>query len=605
MSGGVRRLAVAVLACDRPHLLEDTLGALHASDVPVGWVRDITLVDNSETAAGREAADRALARGYVDRLVRPGHNVGIAAGWNLAWAVMDTTQPFEGIERPDVAALVQEDVLLEPEWAAECIDALNAYPDVAVVSGYNSPKCQTTAVRRKQGLALYVKPHLPGVHLVARRDFWAGVFPLRTVQHHLGEDWEITRDSPGAPRQTGKVCGVLPGLAVHRGGLASTWNPEPHPEYADPMREVLADGTRSAAAALIDAPAGDPVRAAERPQVSGGAPSGGPVAVLRERATSPEGFGLIDLYGFRAGTLADARQALEAGQPVLLRGWSAEYAPLVEAYGRKVHLLWSSGFTGADLMGEDEALSQILRASLLPPGGESRPTVLWMANGRISDGMPGRAYPWAPIWSPGRLSAPLPEGEDGPRDASAVLVGPYGNPYSAPCKNGLAAVAALVKGDGWTLHLARAQRQRMPKSTDQLLEGQRVILHDWLDWPSLRRLLSRVAVMVHTSVYDTWPALPIAAVYAGLPVVVSTAIGWADRLPYATQQCAVVAPENWPGLTRRVRQLLSNAAIAGATVAEERRVLDAILRENAWANAALLRSFGFAVPEDKAVQGHV
>lgn len=234
----VQRVTVAILACDRPGLLHHTLASLRRTTVPKGWEMDCLLVDNSEGPFGRAEADRALERGDVGLLIRPGHNVGIAAGWNLAWQAANAEDVFRGVPPPEVFVLLQDDVELRPEWLVSCIDALTAWPGVVLVSGYNSPKHQTTGKLRKGDLRLYVKKTLPGVHLVAHRKFWTGVFPILVRAHHLDEDWWITRDSPGAPPEIHKAQGVIPGLARHLGTSASTWRPEPHLEYDDPVAEV-------------------------------------------------------------------------------------------------------------------------------------------------------------------------------------------------------------------------------------------------------------------------------------------------------------------------------------------------------------------------------
>lgn len=235
----VRRLAVAVLTYDRPELLRSTLLDLCASDVPVGWCRDVLIVDNSESLAGKLAADDALEHGLADACRHMVYNVGIAAGWNQAWQYVNDVGVngfFEG--PPDVVALIQDDVKLDPDWFSECLAALDYWPDLAVVSGYNSPKHETLERRAHGNLRLYTKVALPGVHLVAKRAFWEGVFPIVSVEHHTGEDWWFTKYSPGAPCNIGKVCGVVPGLVRHV-GVESTWNPTPHPEYVDPVAEAL------------------------------------------------------------------------------------------------------------------------------------------------------------------------------------------------------------------------------------------------------------------------------------------------------------------------------------------------------------------------------
>ena len=236
----MQRLAVAVLTYDRPKWLEEVLRDLHASDLPVGWVRDVTLVDNSEAVESKRAVDGYLEHGLFDRLIRPQYNVGIAPGWNLAWSVANAEDAFAAVGLPDVFVLVQDDVSLDPGWFVDCLEALDTFPDLPLVTGYNSP-CHETLERRTtpSGVRVHVQPHLPGVHLMGRREFWEGIFPLRTPLHHAQEDWEISKDSSGAPTQNGKLCACVPGLVVHHGGKESTWNPKEHVEYVDPIAETM------------------------------------------------------------------------------------------------------------------------------------------------------------------------------------------------------------------------------------------------------------------------------------------------------------------------------------------------------------------------------
>lgn len=232
----MHRLAIIVLTYDRPNLLQQTIYDLRYTDLPQNWELDITLVDNSETSESRATVDELLAAGMIQHLIRNNCNIGIAAGWNVGYAVACAENHYAGIPvKPKIVALVQDDVRLCSNWFIECFVALEQHQDLVLVSGYNSPSHPTIERRGN----LYVKEHLPGVHLVARTLFWDNVFPIRVIAHHMDEDWWFTKNAPLCPARMGKICGVVPGLVEHVGAGQSKWNPVAHPEYRDQVKELL------------------------------------------------------------------------------------------------------------------------------------------------------------------------------------------------------------------------------------------------------------------------------------------------------------------------------------------------------------------------------
>lgn len=583
MSAGGRRLAVVMLTCDRPDLFRRAVMDLHTSHLPAGWVRDITVVDNSEGAVGRAEVDRWLGNGAVDRLVRPTFNAGIAAGWNLGFGVADTEEPFSGRALPEVVALVQDDVAMDPDWFIECLQALDTWDDVALVSGYNSPSHPTLSVRRSRDLLGYEQAALPGVHLVARRAFWEGVFPLQTTQHHTDEDWEITRDSDGAPRNLGKLCLVVPGLVEHTGGQRSTYGNE-HADYADPIREILADGARPSAE-ILDRE--EPQEAQESPEtIEGGTPPSGPLAVLHERTESPEAFGLKDHFGFGFVGLDEAAQAMGAGMPVLLRGWREEYRPLVDAHGDRCVFTWNSGWTGAELMGEDAALS-----TLLALARKGRGKVLWWTG--QDDLVPEGVSRWKPLWSPARFDD---LGEAPARRPGSVLIGPHANPYSLCAKNGLASAVA-ASGQGYEIHVGEAMMSGpMSRSLQEVLRNENVVSHMRLPWDRLLKLLRSVWMTMHPSVVDTWPALAVASVYCGTPVLLSPEIVWHEGITsWNAAEVSVVTPAS---STRRMRSSLGRVVDNPLTVASvaqaQRDTLDKLLAAHVSIDRDVLLGCGFS-----------
>ena len=262
----MNRLAIAVLTNGRDYL-EQTLWDLHLTELEPEWQKDITVINNDIMA--RAAIGALASKGLIDRVLHNAYNIGIAAGWNQAWGLVNAINTFEGVGAPDAIALVQDDVRLEPDWFQQCWAALEHWLDVLVVSGYNSPYHKTVGTRDAGSLRLYLKETLPGVHLVARPDFWENVFPVDVREHHTGEDWWFTRYAPGAPANLGKLCGVVPGLVDHVGRV-STWNPQPIREYVNQLTEDTGALIKDPVACPVPPPR--PVQSAPPPEAPYSAP---------------------------------------------------------------------------------------------------------------------------------------------------------------------------------------------------------------------------------------------------------------------------------------------------------------------------------------------
>jgi hypothetical protein len=580
-----KRLAVILLTCDRPEFFRSAVMDLKMSELPAGWTCDITVVDNSEDPEARSVIDVELAKGTFDRLVRSRYNAGIASGWNLGWGAVNTQEPFAGIDLPDYVALVQDDTAVDPEWFIECLDALERWSDVAVVSGYNSPSHLTTAARRDGTLTLYEQEALPGVHLVAQRAFWEGVFPLQTTQHHIDEDWEITKYSEGAPPRIGKVCGVLPGLVLHLGGASSTYGNE-HEEYADPIREILQDGTCPTEGILASKPPDRPQEA--RLEVEAGPSATGPLAVLYERSESPEALGLKDHFGFEFIELEDAAQAMATGRPVLLRGWQESYRSLVHAYGSRCVFTWNSGWTGSELMGEDEALS-----SLLQIARRKEARLLWWEG--METVLPEGAQAWKPVWSPAQFDT-AEEGER-QRRTGAVLIGPHANPYSLIAKNSLASLVGAA-GLGYEIHVSETTMDKvMPKTLQEVLRNESVVRHPRLSHDKLLDLIRSMWVMVHPSLSETWPALAVASVYSGTPVILSPTVVWGEGIyAWGLREACVISPAtSTHRIQSALRRLVGNTMMTREVVGAQREALDAVLPTHVEENRSVLRGCEFDV----------
>jgi O-antigen biosynthesis protein len=79
---------------------------------------EVIVVDQGETAV-------ELPAGLADRILRPGRNLGFAAGTNLGIAAASA----------ELVATVNDDALVEPGWAAALAAALDADPRAAAAQG--------------------------------------------------------------------------------------------------------------------------------------------------------------------------------------------------------------------------------------------------------------------------------------------------------------------------------------------------------------------------------------------------------------------------------------------------------------------------------------
>ncbi len=114
----VRRASSAVvLTLGRSPLLVPCLEALRRDG---GSALEILLVDQGETPA-------ALPTGLADKVLRPGRNLGFAAGNNLGIVAASG----------DWVAAVNDDAVVEPGWLGSLIAALEADPGAAAAQGVN------------------------------------------------------------------------------------------------------------------------------------------------------------------------------------------------------------------------------------------------------------------------------------------------------------------------------------------------------------------------------------------------------------------------------------------------------------------------------------
>jgi len=111
------RSSAVVLTLGRSPLLVPCLEALREDG---GSDLEIVVVDQGETPA-------ALPPGLADRVLRPGRNLGFAAGNNLGIAAASG----------DWIVAVNDDAVVEPGWLGALIAALEADPGAAAAQGVN------------------------------------------------------------------------------------------------------------------------------------------------------------------------------------------------------------------------------------------------------------------------------------------------------------------------------------------------------------------------------------------------------------------------------------------------------------------------------------
>ncbi len=114
-----KRVAAVIPTLGKSPHLEACLRALRAEAEPI----EIILVDQGERPV-------ELPPGLADQVLRPGRNLGFAAGTNLGIAAVSAdAAPF--------VATVNDDAIVEPGWLAVLLAALDADPRLAAAQGAN------------------------------------------------------------------------------------------------------------------------------------------------------------------------------------------------------------------------------------------------------------------------------------------------------------------------------------------------------------------------------------------------------------------------------------------------------------------------------------
>jgi len=289
--------------------------------------------------------------------------------------------------------------------------------------------------------------------------------------------------------------------------------------------------------------------------------------------------------GFRTIAFEDAKAALAAGTPVLFHGWRDQYVQLGKKHSGLVAVLWHSGWTGSDLMGEGKALADALAAARM---GTVR--LFWLER---RDVVPEGATPIAPVWSPDGLRAAAGTPRKRPR---SVMVAFHGS-WSAPCKNDLAGIVACAGIPGVELHLSKCAVDG-PKAAvvREILRNVKHVVHEQLPREAAIRLTAEMEVVCHPSVSDTWPYSTLEAVHGGTPVVASDVVAWTASLPeWAHRQCIPHSATATAEIRALVTALLDDPTKRARLLEAQRSTLEGLAATCAEEFGAAVGKIGFPI----------
>ncbi|QKD81952.1 glycosyltransferase [Thermoleptolyngbya sichuanensis A183] len=204
------RYGVTITTYNRPESLGRSLPQIRQLGAPVVIVDDASSPENA--AANQRIADEhgvPLIRIPENRGLPNAMNVGI--GYWLADPAIDWISYF------------QDDVDVHPDLF-KILEKIQDPVERPILAGRDALEHPTFAKGSIAGYEVLFKRSMPGQHLHAHRDYWAGVMPIPTP--YLGapkptggkpgqgadEDWWITAWSPHAIPKRGKYLICVPGL---------------------------------------------------------------------------------------------------------------------------------------------------------------------------------------------------------------------------------------------------------------------------------------------------------------------------------------------------------------------------------------------------------
>ena len=300
----------------------------------------------------------------------------------------------------------------------------------------------------------------------------------------------------------------------------------------------------------------------------------------------------LKVLGFKQVPYRDSEQKLMLGLPVLYHGWRRDMKELGRKYPGQVFVLWHSGWTGSDIMGEGQALADVMDCAK-----QDIIKLLWLEQRDIP---PAKAIQVYPIWDPVAMSQNIPDPKP-VKEPNSVVVGLH-NDWAALCKNSMAAVVACAS-TGAKLHIGGpAMRGMRGLALQKVLQGVEHEIHPMMPKLEALKLVASCELLVHPSVSDTWPYLVMESIYAGTPVVVSDTIAWAKELsPWAQESCLIQAACSSRDIAQRVKGLIHDTKSRCKLLEEQKTILNSLAKIYQNKMSEVLSGLGFAVKKDTQI----
>lgn len=205
-------IGIVVTTYNRPESLSRSLPQIAALGAPVLVVDDGSDPGKMWLSMKKTNLDCSFG-GKVSYLRMP-QNRGLAAALNIGLS------HFLADSRIEWISWLQDDVDVHPDLLREMVRVSGSCAG-ALFTGHDS--ADHPAHQEIAGIKL--KKSCAGIHMHARRDFWAGIMPIPTFRlgapkrvpgqvRGIGSnvDWWIVRDAPRSVRQSGSFVACLPGL---------------------------------------------------------------------------------------------------------------------------------------------------------------------------------------------------------------------------------------------------------------------------------------------------------------------------------------------------------------------------------------------------------
>lgn len=236
-AGGAAKLvegnACVITTYNRPGCLRRSLPQILALGAPV-----VVVDDGSDDKHWTEV--RSIASEAAIPVIRMPANRGLPNAINAGVGYW--------LADPSIAwiSYFQDDVDVCPELFEQLRKVQHA-EHLPLLTGRDSPEHRTYSTEPLNGVDVFYKRSIAGVHMHAHRSYWQSVMPVPTPYlgapkndpAHQGqgadEDWWISAWSPTSITKRGRFIAVVPGLVrtFNDPKYGSTWD--------NPMAELLAD----------------------------------------------------------------------------------------------------------------------------------------------------------------------------------------------------------------------------------------------------------------------------------------------------------------------------------------------------------------------------